>query len=75
MAIRAMHPLEFVMRWVEAVYSPAETPSPTPKPASIPDSDVIIPRFYLLHPDPIPVIEPDDTPLIADAYLRAGGGG
>lgn len=23
----------------------------------------------------LPVLEPDDTPLIVDAYIRAGGGG
>ena len=36
-----------------------------------PDIPVDIPDFY----KPIPVLEPDDTPLIADAYVRAGGGG
>ena len=33
-----------------------------------------IPEFYL-RPELIPIKEPDDTPLLADAYLMAGGGG
>ena len=45
-------------------------------PATHSDSDaysepVDIPEFYKA----IPVLEPDNTPLIADAYVRAGGGG
>ena len=53
--------------------------SPRDKQVDIPesvDSDaysgpVDIPEFYKA----IPVLEPDNTPLIADAYVRAGGDG
>lgn len=54
------------MGWVEQVYAKPERESPD---ESLPE----IPEFYRRRP--IPVLEPDDTPLLADAYLRAGGGG
>lgn len=57
------------MLWAEAVYIPTK-PLPPEKPDALPE----IPDFYL-RPELIPVKESDDTPLIADAYVRAGGGG
>jgi hypothetical protein len=49
-------------------------------PESVSDSDaysepVDIPVDIPEHLRRLPVLEPDDTPLIADAYVRAGGGG
>ncbi len=58
--------LGVIMGWVEQVYA---------KPEREPDDSLPeIPPFYR-RPSTIPVLEADDTPLLADAYLRAGGGG
>ena len=60
------------MGWVEQVYAKREGPDDPPddSPNPLPE----IPSF-LRRPSTIPVLEADDTPLLADAYLRAGGGG
>lgn len=59
------------MGWVESVYGKKHSDNPPDDP---PDAPPEIPEF-LLRPELIPIKEPDDTPLLADAYLRAGGGG
>ena len=74
-----------VLALAELVYPVSDVTRDKPRdiPATHPDSEsylvaqdisVDIPEF-LLRPDLIPIKEPDDTPLLADAYLRAGGGG
>ena len=62
------------MGWVEAVYAKRDSDPPPDPPDDSPDSPPEIPLF-LRRPSTIPVLEPDDTPLLADACLRAGGGG
>ncbi|MEE9149953.1 MAG: hypothetical protein V3U27_21455 [Candidatus Tectomicrobia bacterium] len=74
--------LGVIMGWVEQVYG-AERDKPRDIPAthldresylSVHDISGDIPEF-LLRPELIPTKEPDDTPLLADAWVRAGGGG
>ncbi len=57
--------LGIYMGWVEAAIS---------KPVESDEAPFPIPEFYL-RPELIPIKERDDTPLLADAYVRAGGGG
>jgi len=63
--------LGVIMGWVESVYPKREPPDDD----DTPEIPLFLRRFPDRRPSSIPVLEPDDTPLLADAYLRAGGGG
>ena len=63
--------LEFVMRWIEAVYAKPDEAELSPGQEREKPHD-----WYAPLPEPppmfkrLPVLEPDNTPTAADAYVR-----